>query len=88
MGQERIKSRNKYYYIGYFIFLFPLHCWELPQLLSSRTLVDSPGDLPHMMAGAGQEGLQAEPAPLRHPGTAVEYEHLQGCASGQQGLKS
>ena len=56
--------------------------------MSSRTLVDSPGDLPHVLPGAGQEVLQAEPAPLRHSGAAVEYEHLQGCAPGQQGLKN
>ena len=48
--------------------------------------VDSPGDLPHVLAGAGQEDLQAVSAPLRHPGAAVEYEDLQGRAGGQQSL--
>ena len=48
--------------------------------------VDSPGDLPHILPSAGQEGLQAVSAPLSDAGTAVEYEHLQGGAGRQQGL--
>ena len=55
-------------------------------LFSLKSSVDSPGDLSDILPSAGQEGLQAVSAPLRHPGTAVEYEDLQGSASRQQGL--